>query len=424
MRYKSDYKRIKEHTEYLREEFGFDGVLHFTDFKNLENIIKDGFLYSRGYCQNNNINFVDGSNQSVLDKARDYVKCSVRFYYRGKSPTLFNNEGVKKKEYCNSIHIPIPVYLLFDEKLIYLDFTKFSDGNATNSDIDNTAEFFENMDWEAIFHTGRITGGRNSYIKNKRHAELLSNKPVSLKFLKKIIFRCDADKKRAINILGDDSRYTVNLKLFSDKNKQGDFRDEYYNNFIKDYNIIYLHTKDEEISEVRINIKLNKCLNDYEIDTRVFRKDGSEPFYYFSNSFDDDFVEENNNYNEKYKYGHITLQGDTDEWYKIVVYMNNYVSIEEFLIKDILIKHNLKIESGDNYKKIILKREFRSLDFKRYEHKYEFLNGDGKIVYKCKVESKKDSETLSKSITFSDISNELIKIRYYIDDVICHSEEI
>ena len=243
MGYKKDYIDIKKHVEYLKRKYDFNGPLHFTDFSNLKCIFKEGYLYSRKDCQNKNLIFVDGANHNVLNRAEDYIHSCVRFYYRGKTPTLYDNEGIKLREYCDKVHIPIPVFFRFDEALLYLDSTEFSDGNATNSPRGSTADFFKNMDWDAVFHDTWFTQDERNYIVNKRQAELLSREPVSLNYLKEIIFRSEADKKRAINIFGYDNRYTVDIKLFSDKNFAEAKEDWQKNNFIKNYNVNFENGK-------------------------------------------------------------------------------------------------------------------------------------------------------------------------------------
>ena len=74
--------------------------------------------------------------------------------------TLYRNEGIKVDG--SNPHVPIPVYLLFDEEILYLDYTIFTDGNAgseyTKYGIDYN--FFNNiMDWSTIFHRGPIYMG-------------------------------------------------------------------------------------------------------------------------------------------------------------------------------------------------------------------------------------------------------------------------
>ena len=109
------------------------------------------------------------------------MKCT-RFYYKEKTPTLYRNEGIKVSN--SRPHVPIPVYLLFDEELLYLDNTVFTDCNAgsTYCNFGKSGEFFENMGWDVIFHRGPMyEDDDRMYITRKRNAELLSLNPVPIK---------------------------------------------------------------------------------------------------------------------------------------------------------------------------------------------------------------------------------------------------
>ena len=144
--------------------------------------------------------------------------------------TLYRNEGIKVDG--SHPHIPIPVYLLFDEEILYLDYTVFADGNAGSqyTTYGKNYEFFNDiMDWDTIFHRGPIYLDEGSYkweFKRKRQAELLSTQPISLEYLRKIIFRCDTDYKRACNLFGKNDLYVVDRNMFYNER-----------NFIKDYRI-------------------------------------------------------------------------------------------------------------------------------------------------------------------------------------------
>ena len=97
-------------------------------------------------------------------------------------------KGIKPKEYItNSPHLPIPVCLVFDEELIYLDTTIFTDRNSGCSDVKlgDDYTFFNNIEWHKVF-SKRYYYAREW--RNKMQAELLSKIPVSLDYLKKIIF--------------------------------------------------------------------------------------------------------------------------------------------------------------------------------------------------------------------------------------------
>lgn len=260
--YKEDFIKFKPIVENLKRSYGFQGLWHFTDFTNLKSIFKEGKLSSRKICEDNKIAFVDGANHDVLNRASKSVHSCTRFYYRPKTPTLYDNEGIKPLEYLQKVHVPRPVYLLFSEELIYDKYTMFSNGNATNSPIDNTAEFFNDMDWDSIFHSSWFTPEERNYIVNKRQAELLSKKPVSLKYLLKIIFRSESDLKQAVRIFGKDNRYIVDESYFFDKNSLP-VTDWRYNNYITNYKIKYKNNK------LSLIIYLKKPLGSYEVSWNI-----------------------------------------------------------------------------------------------------------------------------------------------------------
>lgn len=422
MGYKKDYKDIKEHVEYLKRRYDFNGPLHFTDFKNLNYILREGYLYSRKDCQSRNLIFVDGANHSVLNSAGDFIQSCVRFYYRGKTPTLYDNEGIKLRKYCNGIHIPIPVYLRFDEELLYLDSTEFTNGNATNSLRGNTADFFKNMDWDAIFHDTWFEFVERDYIVNKRQAELLSREPVSLNYLKEIIFRSETDKKRAINIFGYDNRYTVDIKLFSDKNVREARMDWQKNNFIKNYSMNFEYGKNGEKTALVLQVEYQKPWNNY--DTEVKIKDKHDNII---ENFKQEIIYKNHLgiiSNKSMDFSEIIifkLKGDIRKWYKIELEVNGVLSIEEFLIKyDIA---NYKIYFNNN-KKMVLNLKFLNYNFLNYKHRYEIFDNRNNLECKNIIKFDINSNGLTWSITFNNYNVNWYKLNYFMDDVLCISDII
>lgn len=227
---KRDHDQIRKTVKKLKEAYGFKGPIHFTDFSNLAPLFNFKNIYSRNFCLSQDIRFYDVADQGIIQRTKIDVKDCVRFYFKEKTMTLYVNEGIK--EDGANPHVPIPVYLLFNEEILYLDDTIFTDGNAgsrnTMHGIDNV--FLNNtMDWDIIFHRGTIyleDGPEKQEFKRKRQAELLSTKPISLNYLKKIIFRCNTDYQRACNIFGENPLYSVDRNMFNNKR-----------NYIKDYSI-------------------------------------------------------------------------------------------------------------------------------------------------------------------------------------------
>jgi len=220
---KGDHEKLRDAVDRLKKEHNFRGLLHFTDFSNLSSIINIGYLCSRALCYADNIDFEDAANQEIMDNTTSEVKNCARFYY------------VEKNNYNSMVNLPIPVYLLFNEEIIYLDLASYSDGSADSSytKYGTNYEFFNYViDWDIVFdksiEKNSLNGAIKQSLERKKRSELLINEPVPLKYLKNIIFRCNADYKRACNLFGKNKLYTVESNMFFNEK-----------NYIKDYNIVY-----------------------------------------------------------------------------------------------------------------------------------------------------------------------------------------
>ncbi len=326
---KENISEIKLKINELKEKYNFQGLWHFTDFTNLKSIFRAGELSGRKLCLDNNMQFLDGANSEIINKANEFVHSCTRFYYRPKTPTLYDNEGIKPIQYSSKIHIPRPVYLLFSEELIYDNDTLFSNGNATNSPIDNTIEFFNGMDWESIFHSTWFQPEARDYIINKRHAELLSKTPVKLKYLTNIIFRSEADLKQAIRLWGKNDKFIVNENYFSDKNNLLiiDWR---YNNYIKKYKIDY------STNILALTIWLKRPLWNYSISYEIEDGKGKKKTNLLDKLLDIRFKNELNNetdrleeaINAKLVFNYKPLSGDI-----MKIYLNNILCVEEIVVR-------------------------------------------------------------------------------------------
>ncbi|SCI61398.1 DUF4433 domain-containing protein [Intestinibacter bartlettii] len=344
-----------DNVNYLKRQYNFKGLYHFTDFSNLKNILETGYLYSRNDTINKFENFRDGADPDIIGKlntfGRGNIKNCVRFYYRPRVSTLYVNEGVKLKQYCQNTHIPMPVYLLFDENLVYSQNIVYSDGNATSkyTHFGNSDEFFINMDWRLIFSDGPYSNYidysdtiQNLELKRKRQAELLSIVPVSIEeYLKKIIFRCPADMQRAINVLGSNDKYEINSELFSDKNDVND--DRYKNNYIEKYdyfifkkhfhmkmffkyNLIYPNKFDIKADIIYSNNKaktIEFCEKDYFKNKKIVTTNEGKKIYK-KNDFGKDIIAISINSNIV----DLIIEGTNIK--KVQVYINNFLYIEEY----------------------------------------------------------------------------------------------
>ncbi len=228
---KEGYEKIRRTVGKLKENYNFRGLLHLTDFSNLNSIISIGYLLSRDLCYASNIEFFDAADEESISAAPGKVKSYTRFYYTDR-----NNCSMEHK-------LNIPVYLLFNEEILYLDSAIYSDGNADlrNTNFGTDFDFFNyDIDWEVVFSKKNVPESFDGPVQEqffrKKQAELLIDEPVPIKQLKNIIFRCNADYKRACNLFGKNKMFMVEPEMFVDDR-----------NYLMDYNIVYNRLSDSDV---------------------------------------------------------------------------------------------------------------------------------------------------------------------------------
>lgn len=435
--YKDDYLKIKKFVEeILIPNYNFLGPTHMTDFNNFINIMKEGYLYSRHDCRNKRIKFTDGADESVIKFTAEEAQEYVRFYYRTNTPTLYCNEGIKQIGYCNNSHLPIPVYLIFDYELLYLDSTFYLNGSAAKihtkahiTNVGDDAEFFKyRMYWDKVFHNGPIKYYEdNKEIVNRRNSELLSEVPVSIeKYLRKIVFRCEADRKRAINILGYDDRYDVNIKLFSDKNFNIPNDDKYVNNFIGDYALEYEYDEDYNIKSIilRLGYKLDPSETEYEFLDYNYEIVILDKYDKEVEDIEVDFIEHDKFFTD-YSGDKVVLKGNFNDVDKIQVLINNYLCVDEIIIKNVdkfkdgiekfrIFNHNSEI--GKRY--LIKVRYNKNLNFAAYVHRYKIYDSNENII--CDKIAKPILNPNKNIIgLYIDYYRTFSKIEYFVNNIHC-----
>ncbi|MFA9423541.1 MAG: DarT ssDNA thymidine ADP-ribosyltransferase family protein [Sedimentibacter sp.] len=261
---KGDCEELRRTVRRLKKDYDFRGLLHFTDFLNLSSIISVGYLCSRDLCYANNIDFVDSFKQNTIHHTSKELINFTRFYY------------VEKNNVNYMENLAIPVYLLFSEEIICLSLATFSDGDADSkySKYGADYEFFNYViDWEVVFDKNIVQHSLNGPVKQsmvrKRRSELLIDEPVPLNYLKNIIFRCNADFKRACNLFGKSKLYLVEPHMFFNEK-----------NYIKDYNIVYNKLIDSDVFVLHFSSNLPVENNEkhqyglYDLNDKLIRKTG------------------------------------------------------------------------------------------------------------------------------------------------------
>lgn len=186
-------------------------VFHYTDLRNAVRILTDGYVYSRSEAENRGRLIVSSGSSQVLSGTSEFVKQSVRFYFRPKTPTQFWAEGIRSSRVLGAsrftdAHCPVPIFFLFDsaEILTRAD-CRFSDGNLASPDhrIFSTAEELAQLPWQKIYHNGWYDRTRQDEtdIAFRRCAEAIVPNRVELSALRYICCRSEAEKDTLLHLL-------------------------------------------------------------------------------------------------------------------------------------------------------------------------------------------------------------------------------
>jgi len=202
-----DPDKIKENLEnvlsVLEEKTSFEGFLHYTDITNIESIIETKKLFSRSMSKE--IISTDAASKEVLDHTDNKIKEYVRFYYKEKTPTIFNNEGIK--QVGMPTHMPIPILLVFDKNIIFHNNIAFLDGGGGSHFTKFTEDSFKvlKFEWDLILERKPLQRSdellseedkkNKSRLNNHRNAEFLYKESVSTEFIRKVYLRSNAELK-------------------------------------------------------------------------------------------------------------------------------------------------------------------------------------------------------------------------------------
>jgi hypothetical protein len=175
-------------------------VFHYTNIKNVGSILPNGILLSRAQLERKNKMPSDNASPGIIGKTRTEVKEYVRCYFRPRTPTQYNNEGLRPTEQRQlGSNCPVPVFFLFDSKRFFAENDcYFSKGNMASPScvVYNTAQDFRKLPFSKIYHDGPIQPIENSSnITFHRCAEIIVKDKVSLNSLKYLSCRSPAEKE-------------------------------------------------------------------------------------------------------------------------------------------------------------------------------------------------------------------------------------
>lgn len=154
-------------------------LFHHAPLEAASAILSSGELKSRNATRH--LKLRDVAAPGVIDTRTD-AHDSARLYFRPRTPTQFNIEGIRKPDECKyggDTHAPTLYMFIFDARPILLSpHTKFTDKNAQIASPADDEDYFERIPFEKVYHEGSFQG--DASILQHRCAEVLAQSPLTL----------------------------------------------------------------------------------------------------------------------------------------------------------------------------------------------------------------------------------------------------
>ncbi|MBA3670156.1 MAG: DUF4433 domain-containing protein [Sphingomonas sp.] len=157
----------------------------------------------------------DAEQQDVLltDVAPEHIiqaNCaahdSVRLYFRPRTPTQFNIEGIREPtDYYFGKHAPVLYMMCFDAGgILTQPGVRFSDGNMQGlPHVFHDDAGFQQLVFADIYHEGRIPEADRERVRRSRCAEVLVPSPLPLApSLRAVVCRSSAERQLLLHELG------------------------------------------------------------------------------------------------------------------------------------------------------------------------------------------------------------------------------
>lgn len=210
-------------------------AFHYTDIRNAVNILQEGKILSRLRAEQQGKIAVSSGSAEVLAGTDWNIKDCVRLYFRPKTPTQFNAEGVHshqtlKESKFPDAHCPVPVFLLFDlPGILALPESRFSNQNLASRGYQllKSPQELQNLPWQQIYHTERIDWNNPEIAREivaRRNAEIIVPGELDLSGLKYIYCRSEAEKDTLLHLLPPPIRARYRDKIVASNRNELYFR--------------------------------------------------------------------------------------------------------------------------------------------------------------------------------------------------------
>ena len=179
-------------------------LYHHAPLENAASILAAGVLRSRNDPANPRPRDVAARE---VNAARVHAHDRVRLYFRPRTPTQYNIEGIRKPGECKfgeETHAPVLVMLILNaQQIMTMPTTQFCDRNMQSPGAapGDSEAYFAAIPFDKVYHEGPT--GRDESIRSHRCAEVLPTSPLNLdRCLKAIIFRSEPERDTLLNLLG------------------------------------------------------------------------------------------------------------------------------------------------------------------------------------------------------------------------------
>ena len=155
----------------------------------------------------------DNADPTVLGQTKPAHLEFARLYFRPRTPTLHNTEGIRPPKNRRKGHCPIPVFFLFDfVGVLQRDGTRFSKGSMASpqSGHSDRRDYFRRIEFADVYHDSGLGYGyspRKSEIIYRRQAEVLVPEELPLEpDLRAVCCRTPAERATLLNRLTSRAR--------------------------------------------------------------------------------------------------------------------------------------------------------------------------------------------------------------------------
>lgn len=205
-------------------------VWHYSDIRNIANILRCGRIYSRQRIKQMQAESVEIARLAIIDSS-PWAHPYARLYFRPATPTQHNIEGIRVN--AGTAHCPVPVFLLFDsESLLTREGCMFSDTNLARHEAEagDTLDFMlRRLNFHHIFHDRALKEGADKHqIIGARCAEVLFRDELDLEDLREVVCRTPGERETLLHLLGDAAERWRPVVRVVDPGERMFFRDHAY----------------------------------------------------------------------------------------------------------------------------------------------------------------------------------------------------